>query len=86
MVADTDNNYDVDSIIDYLKSKSVSCEIDFEETYYYGGSKDITTVNTSIGRIRFTENPYNNFVSMYYKGKHYESYDVCLKELDNHIP
>ncbi len=80
------NYYNVDTIVDYLVSKYVLCEYNFEETFYYKGLNDITTINTSIGKIKFTENVYTNVISMYYKGEHYESIDIILKELENNIP
>lgn len=82
MVSDYNN---LNTILDYLISKSVLYYYDLEETYYNGNSKDITTINSSIGRIRFTENGYTNFISMYYKGKHYISFDIIIKELENNI-
>ena len=85
MISETEDT-GVCFIINYIKSKSISCEYDFDNTYYYGGSNDVTTIITPICKIKFTENAYNyndNDIIMCYNNKYIYGMSNIIQEIDN---
>ncbi len=61
----------VEFIFEYLKSKSIDCEFDFDRSYYFGEKNDVSVIITSKGRIKFIENAYtynDNEINMIYDG------------------
>jgi hypothetical protein len=72
-------------IIEYLKSKSVYCEYDFDRSYYFGEHNDVSTISTLKGRIKFIENTStydDNEINMIYHGMYTVGMTDILQKLD----
>ncbi len=79
------NSVGVKFIIEYLKSKSVDCEYNFDRSYYFGEHNDVSTINTPKGRIKFIENAStydDNEINMIYDGMYTVGITDILEKLD----
>jgi len=76
----------VELIIEHLKSKSISCEFDFDNSYYFGGNDDVSYIITPLGTIKIIENAYtynDNEIIMKFDDKFITGIQNIIQELDS---